>query len=119
MAEIKDFDEFIQEVEEEGHSFKIFGKEYQIPAKIPMGSVFLFHKLSKRKSTDVMEDSDILQMFQTFFGAEITDELSLNPRFDVHVMLKLLNWALVKYGIAEDKEESPKGEEAVVTAEAA
>lgn len=106
-TDFTDFDQmFSEEVQEKDHSYKLFGVEGIIPAKLPFGIVLQYERNKKRKDEEAGIELTI-SMLETIFGKEVVDIWASNPRFDSEKMTKVLQWALKKYGLGA-KEDSPK-----------
>lgn len=106
-SDFTDFDQMFQEeVQEKEHTYKLFGVEGAIPAKLPFGIVLQYERNKKRKDEEAGIELTI-NMLETIFSKDIVDQWASNPRFDSEKMTKVLQWALQKYGLGA-KENSPK-----------
>lgn len=102
-----DFDQmFEQDVDGSGYTYKLFGVEGTIPAKLPFGIVLQYERNKRRQDEEAGIELTI-NMLETIFGRETVDRWAANPQFDSEKMTKVLQWALQKYGLGKD-EEAPK-----------
>lgn len=111
---MKDFDTFIQERREKGHSFRMFGTEYHLPPTIPYDAILRFRALGKRNPTDTVSDDETFDLFAALVGQNTVDSLRIHAEFDVELMTELMNYVLQVYGVTktETNTGSPKGKKA-------
>ena len=106
--EFQDFDQlFSEDVEEVEYSYKLFGIEGTIPAKIPFGIILQYQRNKNKEDEDSCIEFPI-NMLETIFTKDVVDRWSANPRFDADRMTKVLQWALGKYGLGKKEDETPK-----------
>lgn len=109
--EVYNFDQLIRERKKKSHQFKMFEKVYTLPPSLPYAAMLEFVAFKNKQASETVDDTQLLNLFQTVFGKDIVDSLATHAEFDIEVMIFLLQWALQKYGVANgDNEKKGKAE---------
>lgn len=108
--EVYNFDQLIRERKKKSHQFKMFDKTYTLPPSLPYAAMLEFVAFKNKQVSETVDDTQLLNLFQTVFGKEIVDSLASHAEFDIEVMITLLQWALQKYGVAGETD-TKKGKE--------
>jgi hypothetical protein len=91
MNRYKDFDAFISEQEQEGVTFKMYDKIWELPATMPIKIVLKAIKAGKSGN-----DEDAFAILSHLLGEEQFNEL-LDLNLDLNTLNALLTWIMEIY----------------------
>ena len=101
MGRYRDFDKFYSEHKREPLIFKLFDKQWTLPASIPTKLMLLILRSEKEKNID---EEVIIDICETMLGKTQFKQLC-NKGMDIEQMQDILKWATEAYGNKTSKTE--------------
>ena len=100
----RDFDAFLAESQGEPLTFKLHGREYQLPPAAPASMVLKSIRMLKEygAATEV-PPSDLMEMALSLFGQDSLDRM-LADQVTIVEMSAVIDWALTEYQGGADPE---------------
>jgi len=100
----RDFDAaWAEKAEAEGSpqplTFKLKGRDWQLPASIPAAVIIRILRMQKRDADDPVPDDEQMEMALSLFGKDQLDEL-LDTGLSTDELGDVILWAMGEYGLA-------------------
>lgn len=96
MANVKDFDAFWAEQNQEKIPFKIFGQTEYLPPSLPALMVLKMVKIQKEYGNKNLPEAEMFDLATSIFGEGKVEEWS-KKGLNVDQLIDLIEWAMEQY----------------------